>query len=47
MGGKCQVAVADIFTKSLSKEKFERFRDTIRGAVTDKDMVTGEVTSSE
>ena len=44
---KTQHQCADIFTKSLTKEKFKRFRDTIRGAVTYKDMVTEEINSSE
>ena len=38
---------ADIFTKSLTQEKFERFRETIRGAVTYKDMVSREIEISE
>ena len=44
---KTQHQCADIFTKSLTKEKFERFRETIRGAVTYKDMVAEEIASSE
>ena len=42
--GACR---ADIFTKSLTQEKFERFRETIRGAVTYKDMVSREIELSE
>ena len=34
-------------TKSLTQEKFERFRETIRGAVTYKDMVSREIELSE
>ena len=40
-------ARGDIFTKSLTQEKFERFRETIRGAVTYKDMVSREIELSE
>ena len=43
---KTEHQCADIFTKSLTKEKFERFRETIRGAVTYKDMVQHEIESS-
>ena len=44
---KSQHQCADIFTKSLTRDKFERFRDTIRGSVTYKDMVTQEIAASE
>ena len=44
---KTEHQCADIFTKSLTKEKFERFRDTIRGAITYKDMVRDEIASSD
>ena len=44
---KTQHQCADIFTKSLTKDKFERFRDTIRGVVTYKDMVMNEIALSE
>ena len=40
---KTEHQCADIFTK----EKFERFRDTIRGAITYKDMVRDESASSD
>ena len=40
---KTEHQCADIFTK----EKFERFRDTIRGAITYKDMVRDEIASSD
>ena len=43
---KTEHQCADIFTKSLTKEKFERFRDTIRGVVTYKDMVLNEMAST-
>ena len=44
---KTQHQCADIFTKSLTRDKFERFRETIRGAVTYKDMVMEEIATSE
>ena len=44
---KTQHQCADIFTKSLTREKFERFRDTIRGSVPYKEMVEQEIASSE
>ena len=44
---KTQHQCADIFTKSLTREKFERFRETIRGSVPYKDMVAQEIASSE
>ena len=44
---KTQHQCADIFTKSLTRDKFERFRDIIRGAVTYKDMVTEEMAMAE
>ena len=44
---KTEHQCADIFTKSLTKEKFERFRDTIRGAITYQDMVRDEIASSD
>ena len=44
---KTEHQCADIFTKSLTKEKFERFRETIRGAVTYEDMVCNEIALSE
>ena len=47
MSVKTQHQCADIFTKSLTREKFERFRDTIRGSVPYKEMVEQEIASSE
>ena len=44
---KTQHQCADIFTKSLNREKFERFRETIRGSVPYKEMVEQEIASSE
>ena len=44
---KTQHQCADIFTKSLTREKFERFRETIRGSVPYKEMVEQEIASSE
>ena len=44
---KTEHQCADIFTKSLTRTKFERFRDTIRGEVTYEDMVKEEMNTSE
>ena len=44
---KTEHQCADIFTKSLTRTKFERFRDTIRGAVTYEDMVKEEMETSQ
>ena len=38
---------ADIITKSLTRDKFERFRETIRGAITYNDMVKNEMELNE
>ena len=43
---KTEHQCADIFTKSLARTKFERFRETIRGAISYDDMVADEIATS-